>query len=484
MPESLTDTLALFAGGTPAERHQAFQVLLAAKQHHEAAKREEFEQGVRALLSTAAGGEPIDRLLAVATMGKVAAVVKRLRPLVQEGVSTALTEPLPELRSLRDPDDRVYVAEVLSWAVSPWVADYASSSAIHEESAEEARVALVEATFRASGNIAGGLGYLAASLEKWRPDTIAPQKSAARRLRRVLEAVCKVVASDAHREVGDRPGQQLAGLVRAAFAGIGLPSDPDVAGEAAGAVASAVHELVRLSFSLATQSETYEALALARSWFTDARWETLASGSPAVSLVGRDIREALLILARQGIADDGLASQLQVAAGSQRRARSAMAALGRLPGVPDDLRVWLVEGRRSAAGKPGVGESETATLHLTELLADVLVDGQRFRATEAALRNDVLPELGALEPRAARQVERALNFGLAVCDGVDQLARRRRLRLRGAPGDAEDYSPIEHELTDGGAAARRVRVVRPVVEASREDGTTFVARKGIAERLS
>ncbi len=483
MSDSLTDILPLFAAGLPAEQHRAFQALLAFKQHHEAAKRAEFEYGLRSLFISAAEGAPFDRLLALATLGRVAAVVKRLRPTVRERVGAALATPLPELRWLRDPDDRVYVAEALAWTAAPWIVEYASSAAVHEESAEEARAALVDAAFRASGSVASGLSKLAASLEKWRPDTIDPQKSAARRLRRVLEAVSKVVAADPNRDVGERPGHELALLVRGALAGVGVPTDPEVAREAADAAASAVHDLVRLSFSLATEAETYEALALARSWFTESRWEAVASTSASVALVARDIREALLILARQGIADDGLAAQLQVAAGSRPRARTALAAIAKLPGVPDNIRVWLVEGRRAGAGRPSVVESETATLHLTELLADVLVDGQRFRATNAALRNDIMPELSALEPRAARQVERALNFGLAVCDGVDQLGRRRRLRLRSAPGDTVDYSPVEHELTDGGTGARRVRVVRPVVEAAREDGTTFVVRKGIVERF-
>lgn len=472
-----------FVGGSTIEQHHAFQMLLAIKQHHKAAQQEEFKLGIQSLLLSARSGAPNDRLLALATLGRVASAVKRLRSFIHDEISNALVTPLPKLQFLRDPDDRVYVAEALRLTEASWVADYAGQAAIHEESAEEARTALIDAAFSTSGSVSLGFSTLTRSIKQWRPDTGAPQNSVARRIRRVLEAASKAIASNTNYEAGDRPGYELALLVQGAFTVVGMPTDLEIASETAEAVAGAIHELVRLSFSLATQSETYEALTFTNSWFTERRWDEFASRSSIMALVARDIREALLILVRQGIADNNLITQLQVATGSRQRAQLALLPLSRLPGIRDDLRIWIVDGRKSLVNKSKSSESETATHQQDRLLADVLVDGQRFRTADAALRKDIFPELGALEPRAVRQIERALNFGLAVCDGLDQIGRRRRLQLRGAPGDIEDYSPIEHELTDGSTGARHVRIVRPLVEASREDGSIFVIQKGIVERL-
>ena len=63
------------------------------------------------------------------------------------------------------------------------------------------------------------------------------------------------------------------------------------------------------------------------------------------------------------------------------------------------------------------------------------------------------------------------------------MGRRRSLRIRGNPGEEEDYAPLDHELIDGGSGARKVRIIRPVVEQVREDGVAFVLRKGVVESV-
>jgi hypothetical protein len=202
-----------------------------------------------------------------------------------------------------------------------------------------------------------------------------------------------------------------------------------------------------------------------------------------MELVVRDLSEVVLMLARQGIADDRLIEHLVMATGSRDRARDHMVELVKQGGIPDDVKARLIDGRRRVTRPATHGAGESATLAENLQLADLMAEAQRLRLAEEPIRRDLLPELQLFQPAGARHVERTMNFALGLCDGLERLGRQRGLRLRGSPGAVEDFAPTEHDPVDGTLGSRRVRVLLPVVEQVRDDGVAFVIRKGVVEPI-
>lgn len=469
-----------FASADVHRQHAAVRELLANRKHHAAVNDHRFSAGLTNLVDAATrASTPLDRLLALATLMRISSAIKPLRERIEKCLPKALEVCLPEPAILSDPDDRRNIARACEIVHSAWMVEYCARAAILEEAGESARLAFLKALVRASPALDSALTSLIPAMKGWKPETVAPAESVARRLRRVLVAL-RTVMNDASIDPGGEPGRSIAELIKAAFAGTPPPSDLTVASEAAEEVAGVIHELVRLRFSLATEASTYDAIRIARTWRPGRLWESFARKSPAVALLAQDLTEAIWILARQGVVDEGLADLLSITLGSPDRSRERMIALAKRPGLPDDVRGWLVDGRKSSKVKrPEMGE--TGTLDESIYLADLVVDAQRFRRAEAPYRREMLPELEMLNPRLAQQNERLLNFALGLCDVIENLGRRRGLRLRGIPGELEDYAPLDHELVDGSLGARKVRILRPVVVQVREDGTPFVLRKGVAE---
>lgn len=471
-----------FLSGEPVRQHRAVIDLLAKRLHHAAAADRRFDTGLQSLHGSAGGAsDPHDRLLAVATLVRVGASVKRLRRPIEARLADHLHDVLPDPGVLTDPDDRKYIADACAVARPSWAAEYSARAAALEEAGEQARSAFMRALVAVSPALDQALGQLVGPMKTWTPTTEAPADSAARRLRRVLLAV-RTAMADTSIDPGLDPGRAVCDILRAALAGGGTAPSERVAREAAEEVAAVLHELVRLRFSLATDGRTFEALRIARGWLPGRSWESFAAKSPASTLVAQDLTEAMLILARQGVTDDGLLDLLGTAAGSRERAREKSLELSKKSGIPDSVRSWLASGRK-APHTPRSPTSESALMEENIFLADLLVDAQRFRVAEAAGRREMLPELGMLQPRLAQQLERLLNLSLGLCDAIEAIGRKRGLRLRGSPGKIEEYSPVDHETVDGVAGTRHVRVLRPLVEQVREDGTPFVLRRGVVESV-
>ena len=157
-----------------------------------------------------------------------------------------------------------------------------------------------------------------------------------------------------------------------------------------------------------------------------------------------------------------------------------MKKLAKTPGLSAGIKNWLAGGKNEAPAESVSGESQQ--LSDDSQLADLLVDSLRFQALENVSREQLLPEIEMLDPRLGEGVARLLQSGVAICDAIQSMARRRRLHVRGNPGDEEEYSPMEHEIIGDNTGVRRVRIVRPVVEQERGNGVSFVISKGVVEK--
>ncbi len=471
-----------FVQGSVQDKYNALRQLIAQRRHHQAARDTGFQEAVDRLFTLAAD-ETVpdrDRLLAIAVMGRLASTIKRLREEIHGQLVTALQTRLPDPLLLKEPDDRVYIALACEQVRPAWGVAYAAAAVIREEAGEQARVAFFRALLAMQPDLAAAFAALSEPLAGFSPTTEDPGTSVARRLKRIMAAIAAGIA-DTRIEPGKEPGRMLAELCKAAFRGVAPPKNEEALLETAGAVARVIHGIVRLRFSLATEAATYFALKAIKFMLPAREWESFAAESDSLVLVVEDISEAILILARQGIVDDSLANELGVACGSRKQARKRLKQLTKSIGIPDRVKQWLATGREDAPVDSALSESRQ--LDEDTILADMLVDSRRYQSAAAVASERILPEIEMLEPRLAEDLERLLRSGLSLCDGIQRLAGRRRLKVRGAPGDEEEYAPLEHELVGGGTGARRVRIIRPVVEQERENGVSFVISKGLVEKV-
>lgn len=473
-----------FGSSGPQDQHTAFRKLIAARKHNKASKDERFRAGMERLYLVAGNhaGEGLERLMAVATLSRVASTIRSMRKEVYGRLGELLVEPLPPPRLLEDVDDRAYIGKMCAIVLPPWSSTYAAEAAVAEETGEQVRQAFLQTLLKATQNLEAALEALIAQLQDFKPGTEDPANSMVVKLRRIFSALRGAMA-ETMPDPGDDPGKTLSRLIKASFADMAPPTKQEAILATSEEVAGVVHEMVRLRFSMATDAATYHALLQIKALVPVYVWEKFATKSNYLAMVATDITEALLILGRQGIIDTTLADRLTTALGNRKRSQARLVDLAQKSGLPSEVKVWLVEGRVGEPGEKDPARGESQRLSDDAQLADLLVDAQRFKVAEAVDRQHILPEIEILTPGIVPELERLLNYGLGLCDAIRSMAGSRGLRIRGNPGDEEDYAPLEHELIDGIGGARRVRVLRPMVEQVRGDGVAFVLRKGIVESV-
>jgi hypothetical protein len=465
-------------------KHAAFRKLIAIRKHNKASKDNRFIVGIEQLYKTAAeaNGKELDRLLALATLGRIASAIRSIRKEVYKNLETVLIDRIPYPYILDDVDDRAYIGQICSNVLPEWTTEYAARVIVDEETGEQVRRQFLKALLKSDSNLDKSINNIILRLEKWTPNTEDPGLSIAIRLKRIMSALCFAI-SEVLPDTGENPGNTLSKIIKASFSNFPSPKNNKVILDLAEEVARVVHEMVRLRFSLATDSYTYSVLRKIMTLVPDYVWEKFSTKSKSLAMISQDISEAILILARQGIPDTALADQLIMATGNRKRSLECLKNLATKPGLSPEIKTWLVDGKINVQIKTFSESGESKKLSEDAQLADLFVDSLRYRSADEISKHQIFPEIGMLNPRLLGELERLSNYGLGLCDVINSMAKRRGLHIRGTPGEEVNYSPLDHEITGGATGSRRVRIVRPVVEQIREDGIPFTLRKGLVESI-
>lgn len=468
------------SGRTLDEQVSALNGLIAARQLSRATKTPDFTKGVEKLIEYVGDPDyPSQRMIALAAICRIASIVKRSRAHLSDALATALSNPLPPLQSVSDPDNRLYIVSAWRYSQGAWWKSYLSITAVEEDSAERVRQKSLEGLIALSPNLSAVISELHEPLSSLRFRTEKPNDSMARRVRRLASAL-RIAFSKSGVEPGFDAGAKLANLLKSAFRLTGAPTHHRTAVELAEEVGKLVHEIVRARFSLATSPTTYAAVHEVHSWFEPSDWEGFTQESKSYALLSRDVREALNLLVRAGVSDNELFSTLTVAIGSLDRARVIGRELAdELKGLPEHLRNWLL-GKAPRTRSSLATESQERTLD--EVIGELLIDAARFSELSQALRRDTLPEIAVVAPQIADSVGAFIILCESMTNTVRLLANRRHLQIRGTNGQELEFSPLEHEMVGGPqAGVRRVRLISPIVEAAASDGTLRIVRKGLVE---
>lgn len=468
------------AGESVAAQADAFSNLKKLKQHHRAAKEPEFAEGMEALFRAIGGSaDGAERLTVAAILLQSAALFKQWRGRITEHLKIGLVNPLAPLETLPDPDDRRCVATCWRFVEQPWIRAYLAAGAVQEEGSDPVRAECIEGVLSLSTDLAEALLELTEPMRRLNFGTEKPGDSKARRLRRVLDNLNAVYAT-APKEPGEAAGIRVRKFLVESMQNVPAAMNPVVINELSEEALRLIQGIVRARFSYVTSEETYSAMDVVRGWYRDYSWETFTEQSPSANLIARDLKEALELLVRAGVADDGLYSRLVLAAGNDSRARkAAIDILHRNAGLPEQLARWL---SGTPVRRKSAFAAETEAAQYDEFLADLLIDSSRLRAMEEIFERDSMPEVNVLVPQAAVALSRMLGLLGSIRNAVETAAGVRSLTLRGQVGDIANFLPTEHEMAGGfRPGVRTVRVVRPAVEAPAASGGRRIVRKSIVE---
>ncbi|WP_148581646.1 hypothetical protein [Zoogloea oleivorans] len=471
-----------FARDCPvAERQQALTTLIRAKLIPKKADDSRFQSGFRALV-TATTDQALpaqERLLALAEVVRAAQVVKRLQAGLATALAPAFTESLPPLQALKEADDRLNVARACGLFEAPWLKAYLARSIAEEEQGENARLELATGLLRQSDSIASMLTSIANPLREVHPETEAPGDSLARRLTRILAALRGVIPAS-ELEAGDAVGQALHQLVSVPFRAVGRPQNEKVQTELAKEVMLLTHEVLRTRFSVATDPAMFQAVSYCRQLLGGGSWPSALQD--CLSLLIKDIREALILLGRQGVRDQQLLAQLDMLSNFPQRAQAIAREIAeRHPEMDEDTRHWLTHGRLPVRRESSNTAQETAAREADESIGLALHAAKEARQAMEGIRNPLMATLDIYEQGLVAVTSDCFTRLEALALQVEAAAHHRGLALYGTPGEQVDFAP--KLFTQIGATDRqKVILKQPAVVRVRKDGSVGdVVVKGLVE---
>lgn len=466
------------------DRLTALTELIKRRALHAVREDARLDSGMSSLGGLAADS-PSDeqRLRAVAALSRIG-TVKSLVSKVEGILYSVLEKPLPDIASLKDPDDRYYVAKALHVGKADWIPTYTATGIVEEKQAETARQELVSVLFKRFDDLAQVFRLLADSLKSFTPETKNSGDSVAKRLERILAAV-RPQAVAALMEPGEHTGQCLQDMLQAAFSGARFPETQDVAEKALEEIAGLIHDIARTQLSLVTEPSLYAVLDIPKRWFSTPIWRYIAEKSTHLNLVRRDIRDALTLLAKQDVTDVALFNQLVTASGSRESAIKITASIAkRHPELSGDTRAWL-RGGGKLNRRPILGVfEESRELSADPFLATLMANIAQLQEALSGISEDTQTELRLMEPSLAEPLDVLFNQCRTVIHDVEALATKRGLQVKGGKGDVVDYSPAIHELIGGHLQGiRKVRIVQPMIQREGLEGGEMVVRKALVDKL-
>lgn len=483
------------------DRRDALVALIGTQSLPSVVDSEPFRRGLERFAdSVLKSNSESERLLAVASLER-AASARSLKDAVRESIRGllrgAITRPLSSDHQLADKDDRLYAVRAWRDMPSAWPPDALAATAVREESGETVRAECIAGLVARTEDkddvgrgsrvglgphdIAGVVSALRKALEKVEFTTKKPGDSMGHRVTRILTALNAALAG-ADKRIGPDVGREVGLMVVGAFRGVGRPETLKVREEVAEQVAALTHALVRMDFSQGGRASTYRALSILSRWFTPGEWREICESSLAVRRVRKDARTSLVLLMEAGKTDDRLRDVLAELVGSREAASAIYRAIAtERPGIPEDVRDWLVRARKRVAIATAVESRERA---VDEVLAELLIVMRRLTRAAETLRADVLPDISIVLPRQARPVSRLVGLAEEMAGKLGLAAEWRSLRLRGEAGQEVEFSPVEHDRDANDPRTRRVRLMRPVVERISEDGVPRVVLRAPVEPIA
>lgn len=413
----------------------------------------------------------------IAILGRVETALKK--PLFDSDKARGLLVLAPDLTVLKDGDDRYYAAKFIKRLGPSWIDLWATNHVWSEPGSEKARLILVETIFENSVNldvILTGLGRAGQAYIK--TNKLNEKKVVARSLRviRALRIVCKTRDTNCTNEVG----QAVDTFVAAQFSQFTQDQIKSNARKSlVPEVIGLLLDLIGQHFSLAIASEHYAVLERLRKWCDAEVWLELSNDYPALKKLSNIIAEAILILARQGIADGDLLKSLKDSVDSINLFKIHCQRIAETPLLDKSITIWLKAGGERQQAKKTISSEEelTAKIESTDL-GDLLLQIQQGRVA-IKIAEEALDDLELFDPGLIPVIKDLANHWSIVGEITEKLARKRSIRLLGEVGETVDIDRKLFDVVEEGEVNHRSgTVVRPAVIES-ANPRSQVIKKGI-----
>jgi hypothetical protein len=452
---------------TVEERRAALSRLLAARTFQRNIGAPEVQGALDAWSELVSRNGAIDPLglVAVSEIVRMGASAPVISAKVNDLLQRLLVDRLPAVDLALESDVRLNVARAIRLVMPDWAAEYAAHAIASEEKGDKARAEFATVLVEARPSFGGAVDALREAFGAASFPTDDPAKVSARRGARAMDEVRKALVSKAL-SPGDDFGSALDALSRTIVPD-GQLKDEAIAIEFALQIISFVQIAVRSRLSTATMPDTFLAVRRARRLFQNDRWP--AQLQETLQPLAADIKEAIVILAKQGVASQALHLQLETVLGSRELAKQDTSRIAtETPDIPEDVKHFLVHWKAKLDLSPtGKGVEETALQQLDSVIADSLRHELETRPQPAQV-GYVEESVSVFDPVAFATFQQVLDRSEKFHGVILELAKRRRLSLLGNVGEAMQASAKYFTSKSGMAESI---VIRPAVVRLRPDGS-------------
>jgi hypothetical protein len=402
-------------------------------------------------------------LLVLALLGRLAAVARGRESEIFKLLPSLINEyDLGSLESpLLDGDGKTYAVQSLLQLDNPSLASYALRESIGLDTAEKARKLLFELLLKHYKNVTDAWEAHSYALNDL--SSISNSDSRLRRARRISAGWLEVMRASSI-ELGERPGEALTQWVTSLLTGDKKDIDESVLFSIVDDAIDLLLRLIEIRFSYAMLTETYMVIGQVRQLLGRARWITFLEQSRSRNAVNLCLREAALVLARQGKTDKALMEVMQSLYQSKTQLNADLKRhFGEAQELDPEVRQWWGNGGIISGGNRPIvhkfGNSED------QLIGSLLIEVLSTQTAMEALSRSVAPLLEISDPIAAATVNAAAGGYADIARVAQLLARMRRLTKTDLKGEVVEYNPLQHELlSDNRHGVRRVKVVKDGIQ--------------------
>lgn len=402
-----------------------------------------------------------NRLIAAAMLGRLSAVARGREPIVFSRISELFYEkPLP-IEVLIDGDEKYYASIALAQVKASWLVEYCSEQAVITDTAEKARRALLSIILKEAGtlseywkNTSLGFKYL---------NKISNDDTRFKRIRRISSASNEIVRHW-EGEIGIDAGNSLAKWFSLLIRSSKENADHEVLADILDDTLSMLLRVIELRFSNALLAPTYAMMDEARASIGGGLWSRVTNHSKNIEKVRTCLKEAALVLARQGRTDKDIMDVLTSAYFSRAQVIPAITShFSSAQELEPEIKEWWEK-----AGKVKVAQRKSShKIGNTEdyQIGSLLINVEESKTVMDKLERAVVPFLEISDPPLAETVKKAAGSYSEIAIASRQLAAMRKLKHMDIKGAILEYNPMQHEMLGGHRlGVRTIKVERDGIQ--------------------
>lgn len=402
-----------------------------------------------------------NRLIAAAILGRISAVARGRKDTVFERLDELFRGDPGSMDLLADGDEKYYASLAFSSVKAPWLVKYCLKEAVSVDTAEKARKVFITTALSEIGKLSSFWQAFGGTFDTLK--SIESSEARYKRIRRISSTTQEVV-QEWSGEVGTNPGVELGDWLYQLMLTDKREVGEDVLTDIIDDSLRMLARIIELRFSHALLAPTYKMLEKASNVLGRDLWVQVMRQSKNLERIRTCLKEAALVVARQGKTDSDLVEILSFAYYSKAQTMPAIVShFAEAQELNPDVKAWWEQAgnvqnrQREAVQKIGNSEDQQ--------IGSLLLNVEDSKTVMEKLERAVVPLLEISDPALAATVKKAaVSYG-EIALSTRQLAAMRKLKHMGLKGAVLEYNPIQHDLLGGHELGiRTVRVERDGIQ--------------------